>query len=74
MHATDVAVVQLVVKQSAVATVAANVVFERAKSMPIIVTLAVIEATLYGANVDNTGAEEQRDVIQTEQIRNAQTT
>ena len=58
MHATDVAVVQLLVEQSAVATVAANVAFEGAKSIPVIVTLAIIEATLYGANVVSTGAEE----------------
>jgi len=61
MHATDVAVVQLLVEQSAIANTAVGVTFVVAKLMPVNVTLAVIEATLYGADVVNTGAVECRD-------------
>ena len=46
MHATDVCVVQLLVEQSAIATKAVTVASAGAKSMPVSVTLAVIEATL----------------------------
>ena len=46
MHATDVAVVQLLVEQSAVATAAVTVVSEGAKFMPVNVTLAVTETAL----------------------------
>ena len=46
MHATDVCVVQLLVEQSAIATKDVTVASVGAKSMPVSVTLAVLEATL----------------------------
>ena len=61
MHATDVAVVQLLVEQSAIANTAVIVTSVVAKPMPVNVTLAVIEATLYGVDAVNTGAVEYRD-------------
>ena len=56
MHLTDVAVVQLLVEQSAVATAAATVVSEGAKFVPINVTVAVTETALYGESAVRTGA------------------
>ena len=46
MHATDVAVVQLLVEQSASASTAVTVESVGAKSMPARVTLAMTAATL----------------------------
>ena len=48
MHATDVAVVQLDVAQSASATTAVTVPSVGAKLVPVSVTLATTDATLYG--------------------------
>ena len=48
MHATDVAVVQLVVLQSASASTAVVVASVRAKLAPVSVTLATTDPTLYG--------------------------
>ncbi len=63
MHATDVAAVQLLVEQSAVASAAVAVASVVAKSMPVNVTLADIKATLYGANAVNTGAVKYKDTV-----------
>ena len=58
MHATDVAVVQLLVEQSASASTAVTVASVGAKSMPVRVTLATIAyPTLYGDDVVITGAD-----------------
>ena len=56
MHAADVADVQLVVAQLASASTAVKVGSAGAKFMPVRVTLAEAEATLYGDDVVRTGA------------------
>ena len=56
MHAADVAVVQLVVAQLAFASTAVVVALSGAKFMPVNVTLAKPNATLYGDDADNAGA------------------
>ena len=60
MHAADVAVVQLVVLQSASARTAVTETSVGAKIMPVSVTLAAADATLYGAAAEITGANELR--------------
>ena len=57
MQATDVAVVQLVMTQLASASTAVKVRSAVAKFMPVNVTLARVEATLYGDDVVRTGAD-----------------
>ena len=56
MHAADVAVVQLLVAQLASANTAVNVASAGAKFMPVRVTLAVADATLYGEDAARAGA------------------
>lgn len=55
MHAADVAVVQLVVLQSASPRTAVTETSVGAKIMPVSVTLAAADATLYGAAAEITG-------------------
>ena len=59
-HATDVAVVQLDVAQSASATTAVTVPSVGAKLVPVSVTLATTDATLYGDAAVATGAAGHR--------------
>ena len=58
MHAAEVAVVQLVVAQMACANTAVSVAYAGAKLVPIRVTLAAADATLYGEDAVKTGAAE----------------
>ena len=57
MHPADVADVQLVVAQMARARTAVKVGSAGAKFMPVSVTLAEAEATLYGNDAVRTGAD-----------------
>ena len=59
MHATDVAVVQLAVLQSASAITLVTVASVGPKLMPVRVTLLVFEPTLCGAAAVITGAAKQ---------------
>ena len=59
MHDTDVALAQLAVPQSATATTPVTVMSAGAKSMPVSVTLATADATLYGAAAVITGAAKE---------------
>ena len=56
MHATDVAVVQLLVAQLACANTAVNEAYADIKPMPFSVTLAKPSTTLYGESLVITGA------------------
>jgi len=56
MHVADVAVVQLLLAQSARASMAVAVASVGAKFVPISVTLAMTETTLYGDDAVKTGA------------------
>ena len=57
MHAADVADVQLVVAQMVSASMAVKVGSAGAKFMPVSVTHAETEATLYGDDAVRTGAD-----------------
>ncbi len=59
-HTTDVAAVQLLVAQLARAMLAVCVASAGAKPMPVSVTLAAADATLYGEPAVRTGAVEKR--------------
>ena len=67
MHAADVVVVQLVEVQSERASTPVTVASTGAKFMPVSVTLAAAEATLYGDEEDRTGAKRVASKIE---IRN----
>ena len=56
MHPTDVCVIQLVVKQSATASVMVTVASVEPNCAPASVTLAIMVATLYGDNAVITGS------------------
>jgi len=57
MHVADVAVVQLLVAQSARASIAVAVASVGTKFVPVNVTLAEAETMLYGDDAVKTGAE-----------------
>ena len=59
MHAADVAVVQLLVAQSASASTAVEVESAGPKFVPVRVKLTEADATLYGDDAVRTGADSQ---------------
>ena len=61
MQATDVAVVQLLVEQSAIASTALTVASIGAKFIPVSVTLATAEMTLCGEEAVMTGPAKQEE-------------